>query len=57
MSSFSIPNALPRGTSRPCEPAGSVLQFHGRICSDHVRIMVESSAIVNDASCNLRHKL
>ena len=30
-------------SSKLCEQTGSVLQFHGRICSDHVRIILEPS--------------
>ena len=43
MSHFLIQNASRRGKSKLCERTDSVLQFHGRI-------MLESFAIVNDAS-------
>ena len=39
--------------SKLWERTGSVLHFHGQIILD----MVESSAIVNDASYDLRHTL
>ena len=51
---FSLQSTLPRGESKLGERAGSVLHFHARImfgsCSEHGRIMLESSAIVHDAS-------
>ena len=57
-----IQNGLPKGgKNKLCKRTGSVLQFHGLICSDHGRIIVESCSnpprAVNDDSCALRQNL
>ena len=44
---FPIQNALPRGKKQALQTDGFSFAIS---CSDHGRIMLESSAIVNDAS-------